>query len=93
LARRHGAPIIPVHVSGPFPFYYHAFDFISRELRNLTLFREFLNKAGKRYDLKFGPPIPPSVLASDAEALTQRLRAHVGRVLPKDPDQVFSPAP
>lgn len=89
LARKHDAPLIPVHVSGPFSFYYHAFDLISRELRNLTLFREFLNKAGRRYQLRFGPPAAPAALQGSAKDLTERFRAHVVDALARDPDHPF----
>lgn len=90
LARRHEAPIIPVRVSGPFSFFYHAFDLVSRELRNLTLFREFLNKTGHRFDLSFGRPIAPQALAGNASEITRRLRVHVVESVAQDPDQSFA---
>jgi putative hemolysin len=90
LARKHEAPIIPIRVSGPFSLYYHAFDLVSRELRNLTLFREFLNKAGHRFDLSFGRPIAPEALAGDASEITRCLRLHVVRDMARNADQSFS---
>jgi putative hemolysin len=89
LARKHEAPIIPICVSGPFSFFYHAFDFVSRELRNLTLFREFLNKAGHRFELSFGRPIAPRALTGDASDVTRRLRVHVVKGMAQDADQSF----
>lgn len=89
LARKHGAPLVPVHVAGPCSYLYHAFDLLSRELRNVTLFRELLNKAAKRYDLSVGPLIEPSALKGDAEAATRRLRAYVARTLAHAPDRAF----
>jgi putative hemolysin len=90
LARKHAAPLVPVRVSGPCSYLYHAFDLVSRELRNVTLFREFLNKAGKRYELSVGPPIAPSALQGDAETMTARLRSYVARTLAYAPDDAFS---
>jgi putative hemolysin len=90
LARKHAAPLVPVRVSGPCSYLYHAFDLISRELRNVTLFRELLNKAGKRYDLIVGPPIEPLALKGDAETATTRLRAYVARTLAHAPDLAFA---
>jgi putative hemolysin len=90
LARGADAPVIPVHVSGPPSYSYHLFHLVSRELRNLTLFREFLNKAGRRFDLTFGPPIAPVDMQGDAKAVIRRLRAYVARRLARAPDQPFA---
>jgi putative hemolysin len=90
LARKHAAPLVPVRVSGPCSYLYHAFDLVSRELRNVTLFRELLNKAGKRYDLTVGPLIEPSALEGDAETATRGLRAYVARTLAHAPDLAFA---
>ena len=89
LARKYDAPLIPVNIKGPFSFYYHAFDLISRELRNITLFRELLNKAGKRYDLTIGPAIHPGTLTGDADFVTRHLRDYVRIALSKEPDLTF----
>jgi putative hemolysin len=89
LARKHAAPLVPVRVSGPCSYLYHVFDLVSRELRNVTLFRELLNKAGKRYDLVVGPLIEPQTLKGDAETTTRRLRAYVAGALAHAPDLAF----
>ena len=90
LARQLESPIVPVHVSGPFSYYYHGFSLISRELRNLTLFREFLNKAGKTYRLQVGAPIATAALAGAPRQVARRLREHVTAVLAQDPDRIFT---
>lgn len=90
LARKHAAPLVPVRVSGPFSYLYHAFDLVSRELRNVTLFRELLNKAGKRYELSVGPLIAPQALKGDAETATRRLRSYVVGALAHAPDLGFA---
>ncbi|MDI7775893.1 1-acyl-sn-glycerol-3-phosphate acyltransferase [Asticcacaulis sp. EMRT-3] len=85
LAQKYDAPIIPVHVAGPDSFWFHLFNRFSQELRDITLFHELLNKAGKRFDLTLGPPIDPN-----ADDLTvERLKAYVEHTLPLHPDEVF----
>jgi len=59
LAQKHKAPIVPMRLSGPNAFWFHLFNRFSAELRDITLFHEFLNKAHKRYDLVVGAPLDP----------------------------------
>ena len=75
LAERHKAPIVPMHLTGPNSFWFHLFNRFSAELRDITLFHEFLNKAGKRFELVIGAPIDPDGLE------TERLKAYVERQL------------
>ncbi|MFZ4071002.1 MAG: 1-acyl-sn-glycerol-3-phosphate acyltransferase [Caulobacterales bacterium] len=91
LARRHKAPIVPVHVIGPYPTLFHTFDRISKELRDITLFHELLNKAGGHYDLIIGPSISPETLTADPETTTLALKRYVEKALPADPDRLFQP--
>lgn len=91
LARKYAAPIAPIWVDGPYPFLFHSFDRFNQELRDITLFHELLNKAGKLYSLKFGPLIPPSILHGDAEDITLQLKHYVEKRLPRAPDAPFAP--
>lgn len=90
LARRHGAPVIPVHMTGPYSRLFHLFDRFSHELRDVTLFHEMLNKAGGEFRLAVGRPIPPERLDSDAAAATVKLKAFVEQALADDPDADFA---
>jgi putative hemolysin len=72
LARKHRAPLVPVHIAGPASVWFRALDKVSSELRDITLFHEMLNKSGKRFMVKIGSPIAPGDLP-DVEAL----KAHV----------------
>ncbi|RZJ04047.1 MAG: acyltransferase [Brevundimonas sp.] len=90
LARKYGAPIVPVHVSGPYSRLFHWFDRISQELRDITLFHELLNKRKKPFYLKIGKPIPASRLDVDAARATYALKAFTERVLPSQPDADFA---
>ena len=89
IARRYDAPVAPVHVTGPYSTLFHAFDRVSQELRDVTLFHELLNKRGGRFTLTVGPVIPPDRLDADAEVATDALKAYVETQLPQDPDRPF----
>lgn len=91
LARRHKAPVTPIHVAGPYPLLFHTFSAVSKELSNITLFHELLNKAGRTYTLTVGRPIPPEALAGDAETVTARLKAFTEQELGANPDAEFAP--
>jgi putative hemolysin len=89
LARRHKAPILPLHIDGPTPTLFRWFARVSPELRDVTLFHELLNKKGKTFRLTFGAPIPPGAVGDDPQAFTDRLKRYVERELPVKPDQSF----
>ena len=90
LARKHDAPVIPIWVDGPYPFFFHTFDRISKEMRDITLFHELLNKKGKLFSMKVGQPIAPSKLQGPAEEVTLKLKRYVEKDLPRDMDAPFS---
>ena len=89
IARRHKAPVAPVHMTGPWSTLFHAFDRVSKELRDITLFHELLNKRGGRFTLTVGPLIPPDRLDADADIATAAVKAYVETVLPRDPERPF----
>ena len=89
LARRHRAPVLPIHLAGPPSHLFRLFDRFSGELRDITLFHELLNKHGGRFGLTIGPVIAPDGLGDPAEA-TARLKAYVEQVLPRNQDQPFA---
>ncbi len=90
LARKYHAPVVPVHMDGPWSTLFHLFDRLSPELRDVTLFHELLNKHGKAFSLIVGPPIPPEHLDVDAAVATDKLKHYVERVLPLQPDASFA---
>jgi putative hemolysin len=90
VARKHKAPVLPIHVAGPWSTLFHLFHGLSQELRDITLFHELLNKQGGRFALTVGPLIPPQVLAGDAGEITPRLKAYVEQILPADPGAPFA---
>jgi putative hemolysin len=77
LARRHGVPVVPMHIEGRNSRMFYSFSRISEQLRDITLFHEVLNKRQGGYRVRFGDPIPPDALDGDSEEVTRRLQAHV----------------
>ena len=90
MARKYAAPVVPIHVAGPTSKLFHLFDRVSKELRDITLFHELLNKRKKAFHLKVGKPVPPSRLDIDAARATYALKAFTERVLPCQPDADFA---
>lgn len=86
IARKYDAPIVPIHVAGPWSTLFHLFDKRSQELRDITLFHELLNKSGRKFELIVGQPIDPASLAADTGEATIALKRYVERVLPKHPE-------
>ena len=91
LAKKHNAPILPIHMTGPNSTLFHLFDKVSRELRDITLFHELLNKRGGQFSLTLGPLIAPGQLGADSSLATLALKAYVETQLPDDPGRAFAP--
>lgn len=90
LARRYEAPVLPMHLAGPWSALFHFFNRFSTELRDMTLFHEFLNKQGRAFTVTVGHPISPGKLDPDAARATADLKRYVERTLPADPDRSFA---
>ncbi|WP_293676868.1 GNAT family N-acetyltransferase [uncultured Phenylobacterium sp.] len=90
LARKYEAPVLPIHVAGPYSAMFHFFHGFSQELRDITLFHELLNKRGRAFDLTVGALAAPHALDGEPAEVTARLKAHVEAVVPTDPDRVFA---
>ncbi len=93
LARKQGAPIVPLHVGAENSKLFYRLSQINGELRDITLFHELLNKSGAAFDLTFGKPIPTHELLGEPAAVTEALRHYVARSLGDDPDAEFAGAP
>lgn len=90
IARKYDAPIVPIHVAGPWSTLFHLFNQVSAELRDITLFHELLNKRRRAFSLIVGPQIPPAALGRDAGETVRALKAYVERGLPADPGRPFA---
>lgn len=91
LARKRRAPIVPLNVTARNSPLYYLLSRINNELRDITLFKELLNKKGARFEMTIGPPIMPEALDSrDLVELTEALREYVSCRLPQAPDEPFT---
>ena len=90
LARKYEAPILPLHVRGPWSTLFHFFHHFSGELRDITLFHELLNKRGGAFSIDVGPVIDWRELDPDPLRATEALKTHVAVGLGQDPDRAFS---
>lgn len=77
LARKNKAPIVPINIRAENSELFYLLAKMSRELKDITLFRELLNKADQPFDIVVGRPITPEQLEGDAAALTSRLKRHI----------------
>jgi putative hemolysin len=90
LARKYAAPVVPLHVAGPWSAMFHFFNRFSSELRDVTLFHELLNKQGRGFALTVGRPIAPEALDGESADAVARLKAFVEDILPADPGRAFA---
>ena len=93
LSRKYAIPIVPAHITGPYATLFHFFNTFSKELRDITLFHELLNKEGRAYQLVFGPDITPDQIAEagDGVSASRKVKHYIERVLPGAPDAAFDP--
>ena len=91
LARKKNAPIIPLHVDARNSSLFYFVSKFSGELRDITLFRELLNKKGSHFGMHFGPSLIPEKLTGDANEITERLKNHVAYAMADDPHRTFLP--
>ncbi len=74
VAKKYGAPIIPLRIKARNSWLYYFFSYVNNELRDITLFRELLNKRGQGFDMTFSAPIAPQDLPKNAEDATAEIR-------------------
>jgi len=79
-ARKNNIPIIPVRIKSRNSALYYLLCILNHELRDITLFRELLNKRGSKPDIIFGRPIDPAQLPKGSKAATKAVRDIVERL-------------
>ncbi len=84
LAKKHGAPVVPMAMDGRNSALFYAFSKLSDELRDVTLFRELLNKKGFRYRVRIAPPVDVAALDGPAAEIAADLQHLVEEVIPRD---------
>jgi putative hemolysin len=91
LARKQGAPVVPLNLDARNSALYYLFCDLSNELRDITLFNELLNKRGAKIRMTFGEMIPPDLLQGEPAAVTEKLKQHIAYALLADPHAPFRP--
>lgn len=89
LARKYDVPIVPMHMEGCNSRLFYLLSKISLQLRDMTLFKELLNKRHARYHVTFGKPIDQIRLKGDINRLTLEMREHCALRLKCDPQAEF----
>ena len=84
VARKYEAPIVPMHLAGPWSILFHLFDRFSGELRDITLFHELLNKRGQRFRLLVGRAVAADSLPADPGDAAAAMKRHVEQDLPRE---------
>ena len=90
LARRYEVPVVPVHVAARNSPMFYLMSRAGNELRDMTVFRELLNKKGMSFRMTVGKPILHERLAGDASAVTQQLQDFTVERLVADPQAEFT---
>jgi putative hemolysin len=80
LAQRYKLPLIPVRLRGYNTLLYYLLYFINTELKDLTLFREFLHTREKRYEISFARRVTSDL---SAEELTRTMQSFVTQRMPR----------
>jgi putative hemolysin len=89
LARRYDFPIVPMRMTARNSGLFYLLSRYSTELRDMTIFRELLNKKGGSYSVVIGRPIPATDLEGESGEVIARLQEHTVFGLAADPEAVF----
>ncbi len=73
---------MPLHIKARNSPTFYALSMLAHELRDVTLFRELLNKKRRRFRLSYGPALDALSLPADPKAAVEVLQHHVERLLP-----------
>ncbi|MEO0495781.1 MAG: 1-acyl-sn-glycerol-3-phosphate acyltransferase [Pseudomonadota bacterium] len=91
LARKYNLTVVPANMRSRNSGLFYWFAKWSRELRDMTVFHELLNKQGTRFDITFGQPIDPETLETEGSGMTQLLQDFCSRELASNPRAIFDP--
>lgn len=82
LAQKYQCPIIPMHLGGRNSWFFYCMCVLNTELRDMTLFRELLNKSSTEYRINVAEAISPKQACGDHKALTIALQKFVAQDMP-----------
>ncbi|MCY4656875.1 MAG: 1-acyl-sn-glycerol-3-phosphate acyltransferase [Gammaproteobacteria bacterium] len=73
-ADKYQIPVVPIHIKGRNTAFYYATWYINTELKDMTLFRELLNKKGQTYHITVGESF---TVDGDVNECTRQLQNYV----------------
>ncbi|WP_156812034.1 GNAT family N-acetyltransferase [Robiginitomaculum antarcticum] len=79
-AKKYNIPVVPLHIKAKNSLLFYMFSWLHRELKDITLFHEMLNKGRQRPRLRFGPVIDPHSLRGNNDNSTAQMRAIVEKL-------------
>jgi putative hemolysin len=82
IAKRHSLPIVPLHIKARNSPTFYLLSALASELRDVTLFRELLNKRGRRFQLSYGSSLDAATLPAEPQQAVTVLQHRVERLLP-----------
>jgi len=85
LSKKFNVPIIPFHMDGSNSLLFYFLELINTELKDVSLFRELINKKYFNYKIIFGKPIYPNDLNENIEKQTEDIQNYVEYDLGKPP--------
>ena len=85
LSKKFNVPIIPFHMDGSNSLLFYFLELINTELKDVSLFRELINKKDFNYKIIFGKPIYPNDLNENIEKQTEDIQNYVEYDLGKPP--------
>jgi putative hemolysin len=89
LARRYDFPVVPARMTARNSGLFYFLSKYSTELRDMTIFRELLNKKNRSYSITIGRPIQPAHLEGEPGEVIARLQEHTVFGLAADPHADF----
>ena len=85
LSKKFNAPIVPFHMSGTNSLFFYFLEIINTELKDISLFKELINKKNFKYKIKFVKPIKPESIIGDLERETEKIQNYVEFSLGRPP--------
>lgn len=85
LSKKFNVPIVPFHMDGSNSFLFYFLEIVNKELKDVSLFRELINKKNFKYKIKFGKPINPSFMNRNIEEETFGIQKYVEYTLGSPP--------
>ena len=77
VAQKYNCPLNPVHIAARNSYLFYLFDLIHPTLRDITRFKETLNKKRFRFDVNIGPSVWPQSLSKDPKVASNMLKEKV----------------